>query len=282
MSTNATVREVLKWASSFLKASGKEAAAAERLLMERQQWNRTDLLLHLDQEMPLAVKKQLIEDVSEHGSGIPIQHLLGYEWFYDYPFKVTKDTLIPRPETEEIVDKCLKRNPDGKTLQVLDIGTGTGAIAITIKKERPSFSVTATDLSAHALKVAEENAEELGAAVRFKLGDLTEPVQDEQFDIILSNPPYIAENEKKFMDESVLAYEPKMALFAASNGLEIYQRLAKELPERLKAGGQIYLEIGFRQGKAVKSLFEAAFPTAEVSVEKDISGQDRLIFVQLS
>ncbi|MGE7365557.1 peptide chain release factor N(5)-glutamine methyltransferase [Desemzia incerta] len=280
MNTNSTYREVLKWASSFLEASGKEGIAAERLLMERQQWNRTDFVLHLNEEMPSDSKRQLIEDVAEHGGGRPIQHILGYEWFYDLKLKVTHDTLIPRPETEEIVDKFLQQTKQDDSLKVLDIGTGTGAIAIVAKKQRPNDDVTGTDLSPKALAVAKENAEANGVAVRFLEGDLTAPVKGEKFDVILSNPPYIGEHEKNVMDQSVLDYEPPMALFAENDGLFIYQRLAKELPRLLNPNGKIYLEIGYQQGEAVKELFQKAFPEALVQIEKDLSGLDRLISVQ--
>lgn len=279
MKINETYREVLKWASSFLETAGQEATAAEFLLRGRLNWSKTDFILHLEDLIPVETKQQFIEDVQQHSKRIPIQHILGYEWFYDYRFKVTKDTLIPRPETEEIVDKFLKRAPS-RSLTVLDIGTGTGAIAIVIKKERPQDEVTAIDLSDAALTVAKENAAHLQASVRFLAGDLTAPVKAEQFDVVISNPPYIGENEKIDMDESVLKYEPQMALFAENNGLAIYQRLAEELPAILKPDGQVFLEIGFRQGEAVKAIFQAAFPNAKVEVEKDMSGHDRLITVK--
>lgn len=281
MNTNSTYREVLKWASSFLETSGKEGIAAERLLMERQNWSRTDFVLHLNEEMPSDVKRQLLADIAEHGGGRPIQHILGYEWFYDLKFKVTHNTLIPRPETEEIVERFLQQTKTENSLKVLDIGTGTGAIAITIKKERPQYEVTATDLSAKALIVAKENADANRVAIRFMEGDLTQPVQSEKFDVILSNPPYIGEHEKDVMDQSVLDYEPSMALFAENSGLLIYQRLAEELPQMLLPNGQIYLEIGYQQGKSVKELFEKAFPHATVRVDKDLSGHDRMLFVQI-
>lgn len=279
MKIDETYREVLKWASSFLEDAGQEATAAEFLLRGRLNWSKTDFILHLENQIPVEIKRQLSEDVKQHSKGIPIQYILGYEWFYDYRFKVTKDTLIPRPETEEIVDKFLKHAPS-RSLTVLDIGTGTGAIAITIKKERPQDEVTGIDLSNAALTVSKENAAHLQADVRFLAGDLTAPVKAEQFDVVISNPPYIGENEKIDMDESVLKYEPQMALFAENNGLAIYQRLAEEIPAILKPDGQIFLEIGFRQGEAVKGIFQAAFPNAKVEVEKDMSGHDRLITVK--
>lgn len=282
MKTNATYREVLKWASSFLETCGREAAAAEVLLKERSGWTKTDIVMHLNDEMPSVQKRQLLKDISDHGAGIPIQHLLGYEWFYGLRFSVTHDTLIPRPETEEIVDKFLRQAPANRPLKILDIGTGTGAIAISIKKARPFDQVTATDLSAKALAVARENGRKLKADVRFLQGDLTEPVKKETFDVILSNPPYISEDEKVFMDQTVIAYEPKMALFAENNGLAVYQRLANELPAIVDPKGQIFLEIGFKQRPAVCEIFQEKFPDDLLSVEKDMSGHDRLLVIDRS
>ena len=278
MTINETYREVLNWASSFLEEAGQEGIAAEILLRERLEWSKTDFILQLNQLVKPEVKEQWINDVKQHSTGIPIQYIVGHEWFFEYKFKVTSNTLIPRPETEEIVDKFLKEAPE-KALKVLDIGTGTGVIGITIKKERPQDDVTAIDLSKEALLVAKENGESLHANVRFLLGDLTEPIKKEKFDIVISNPPYIGVDEKKYMDDSVLNYEPELALFAENEGLAVYQRLAKELPSILKPNGQIYLEIGFKQGSAVKALFLEAFPTADVTIEKDMSGQDRLLKV---
>ncbi|WP_414838760.1 peptide chain release factor N(5)-glutamine methyltransferase [Carnobacterium sp. TMP28] len=280
MTSNETYREVLNWASSFLEAANQEKITAEILIRERLEWSKTDFILQLDQFIPREVKKQWIKDIKEYSTGIPLQYLLGYEWFFDEKFKVTSDTLIPRPETEEIVDKFLKEQSE-KSLKVLDIGTGTGVIAITIKKKRPQDDVTAVDLSKEALAVAKENSVQLQTAIRFLLGDLTEPVKNEQFDVVISNPPYIGVDEKKYMDDSVLNYEPELALFAGNGGLAVYQRLAKELPAILKPDGQLYLEIGFKQGLVVKNLFQEAFPKADIIIEKDMSGQDRLLKVKL-
>ncbi|WP_035051931.1 peptide chain release factor N(5)-glutamine methyltransferase [Carnobacterium pleistocenium] len=282
MKSKATYREVLKWASSFLEMCKREPNAAELLLKERLNWTKTDVMMQLNEVMPSDVKHQLLQDVSNHGSGMPVQQILGYGWFYERKFKVTKDTLIPRPETEEIVDKFLKETFSDQKLSVLDIGTGSGIIGITIKKERPLFEVTATDLSSRALKVAQENAALLQAEVRFLAGDLTQPVKGETFDVILSNPPYISNDEISLMDESVLHYEPHVALFAENDGLAIYQRLAEETPAILNPGGEILLEIGFKQGERVQKIFQQAFPNAKVTIEKDMSRNDRLIRVKTS
>lgn len=282
MATNPTYQEVLHWASSFLEEHQLDGRGSERLLLERLNWSKTDLILALKIEIPTDIKKQLEKDIAALVSGEALQHVLGYEWFYERQFKVTKATLIPRPETEEIIEKFLQMQSHEKSgLTVLDIGTGSGAIAITVKKERPQDCVTAIDISEKALSVAKENAELLDADIRFLLGDLTEPVISEQFDVVISNPPYISEDEKPLVDKVVLTNEPHLALFAKKNGLAIYQRLAQELPPLMKSKGQIILEIGFKQGPAVAALFHEAFPTSQVTIEKDLTGHDRMIFVQL-
>ncbi|WP_376711471.1 peptide chain release factor N(5)-glutamine methyltransferase [Carnobacterium divergens] len=282
MAINQTYQEVLHWASSFLEEHQLDGRASERLLLERLNWNKTDLILAFKTEISTEIKKQLEKDMDALINGEALQHILGYEWFYDRQFRVTKDTLIPRPETEEIIEKFLKMNElEKERLAVLDIGTGSGAIAITVKKERPQDCVTAVDISKKALLVAKENAKLLEAEVLFLEGDLTEPVAKKQFDVVISNPPYISEEEKPLVDEVVLTNEPHLALFAKENGLAIYQRLAKELPPLMKPKGQIIVEIGFKQGKAVAALFQEAFPASHVTIEKDLTGHDRMIFVQL-
>ncbi|OJG80449.1 protein-(glutamine-N5) methyltransferase, release factor-specific [Enterococcus pallens] len=209
---------------------------------------------------------------------IPAQYILGYSDFLGHRFKVTKDTLIPRPETEELVMLCLEKNQQRQCLKVVDIGTGTGAIAISLKLARPDWQVQAVDIAEETLKVAEENASNLKASVSFYLGDVLSTISEPQ-DIIISNPPYISHSEWMLMDESVRTYEPKKALFAENDGLAIYQKIAEEAPNCLKPDGMVLLEIGFKQGSLVKEIMETAFPDKYVEVKKDLSGNDRMIVV---
>ena len=193
---------------------------------------------------------------------------------------MTKDTLIPRPETEEWLDRVLSILPKGP-LDIVDIGTGTGVLGVTIKCERPENNVTLTDISEGALLVAKENAQTLGAEVLFKQGDLLDPLKGETFDVVLCNPPYISEDEVGVMDQSVLDYEPQSALFAEDNGLAIYKRLAASIEEYLNPTGKIFLEIGYKQGESVSKLFKEAFPNAIVEVWKDFNQNDRVVAVYL-
>lgn len=272
--------EVLKWASSFLEEKGYEPYLAEYLLQERQGWSKTDLISRLRQPVEAEVLEQLQQDLAAVVKGLPAQYVIGSCEFYGYRFKVTPDTLIPRPETEELVQRCLQNNDKNRRLKVLDIGTGTGAIAISLKKEAPNWEVTAVDISSAALAVAQENSQQLATKIHFVESDLTHEVQNETFDIIISNPPYIAATEWDVMDESVREHEPKLALFAENNGLAIYQRLANEVLTISDADVKIYLEIGYQQGAAVQGVFAKTLPQKTISVQKDLFGQDRMVIIE--
>lgn len=274
-----TVREVLSGASSFLKIQGKESFAAEWLLRERMDWTKTQLIRQYSNLMSEEIKKGFLSDVQAFINGRPVQYIIGHEWFYDKKFKVTSDTLIPRPETEEWFDRYIKQLPDF-SLKVLDIGTGSGVLAISHKLQRMHDKVTAVDISTEALKIAVENASTLKADVEFFESDLTRAVKERKFDLILSNPPYISVDEKSVMDQTVLDHEPSIALFAKEDGLEIYRRLAQELPLILNEKGRIILEIGYLQGKAVEEMFVKTFPGSSVEVWKDMAGQDRVVVVK--
>lgn len=272
-----TYVEVLTRASTFLKAQGKDEHAIEYVFRARKQWSKTDLLLHLREVISPEDEAQIARDVKALLQNIPPQYLTGYEEFYGRRFQVTKATLIPRPETEELVDWCLKSEPR-EALAVTDIGTGSGAIAISLKLERPTWQVTAVDISTAALAVARENARHLKAEVEFVTSDVLRQVKQPQ-DVIISNPPYISSSEWALIDQSVREFEPKTALFAENNGLAIYQQIALQSQTCLKPAGQIFLEIGFQQGPAVKEIFQTAFPQKKVCVKKDLLGNDRMVRV---
>lgn len=273
-----TYREVLQRASSFLEAQGQSGHDILYVFLQRKQWTNTQWLLAMNDLISEADEAQVAADLAALQQHLPPQYLIGSEEFYGRRFKVTEATLIPRPETEELVQLCLTENPTSP-LHVVDIGTGTGAIAISLKKERPNWQVAAVDISEAALAVAEENAMSLSAEVAFYLGSILAPVADQQFDVIISNPPYISQTEWELMDESVRTYEPKTALFAEDDGLAIYQQLAKEAPAVLKPQGKIYLEIGFQQGPAVAALFQGVFPEKRIRVLKDMFGNPRMVVV---
>lgn len=275
-----TYREVLLRASSFLETKGLEGYAIQYLFLARKNWQKLDWLLHMDQQIPPADEVQIEADLQQLLAHRPPQYLLGYEEFYGHRFKVTEDTLIPRPETEELVALCLEQTEPAENLRVVDIGTGTGAIAVSLKLARPHWQIAAVDLSEAALAVAKENAAQLGAEVAFYQGDTLTPVRDQSWDIIVSNPPYISEQEWELMDASVRQFEPQMALFAAENGLVMYRKIADQAKKLLTPDGKIFVEIGFQQGKSVQHIFAEAFPDKKVAVIQDFSGKDRMVAVQ--
>src|SRR5690554_97647 len=232
-----TYGEVLNRASFFLEKNEKSPHLAQWLLKERFSMSLTDILIKQRQDMSEEDKLIFIKDVLDAATGKPVQYIVGHEWFYDRKFKVTPHTLIPRPETEEWFDRYIKQLPN-KSLRVLDIGTGSGVIAISHKLERKQDEVTAVDINEETLAVAKENAANLEADVIFQKSDMVKNVKG-KFDLIVSNPPYIGKDEWQEMDESVLAYEPKEALFAEEEGLFFYKELACTLPPYLNEDGMI-------------------------------------------
>lgn len=280
MTNTKTYFEVLKWASSFLENNNQEAYIAEYLLLEKNRWTKTDLLMNFKKQMPLAEYNAYKTDLEKVTLHIPVQYLIGSTEFYGRRFKVNEHTLIPRPETEELVELILKDNHQ-ENLEVVDIGTGTGIIALSLSLENPTWKVTGLDISKEALKIATRNNQALEGQVHFLESDvLSKFPKNKKIDILVSNPPYISYDEWEEMDESVREYEPKQALFAENNGLAIYEKIAKESTTVLSETGRIYLEIGYLQGESVSQIFKKAYPTKSVRVIKDLNGQDRIIEVK--
>lgn len=271
-------------AFSLLEAKNLDSGSVRLLLQHITGYSHAELLANMQTELTEEASEQFWQNVDELLTGKPVQYVIGYESFYGRRFKVDKDVLIPRPETEELIYEAMNRMKPlfGRgALKVADIGTGSGAIAITMKLECPEALVTATDISPGALTIAKENAEVLGASIRFETGDLAQPLMDGKWDIILSNPPYIGRDEAVDMTETVLSYEPHLALFAEEDGLFCYRKLAEQLPSMMNRPGLIGLEIGYLQGEAVARLFEEALPNATVEIVQDINGKDRMIFCEI-
>ncbi|WP_273129528.1 peptide chain release factor N(5)-glutamine methyltransferase [Bacillus weihaiensis] len=280
--------EALNWASSFLKEAGRDENAGELLLRHQVNMERSTLLSNLrmvlSDEQILAFEKS----VKAHVDGVPVQHLIGYEEFYGRRFKVNKEVLIPRPETEELVEGILVRARNlfkGKDqIELVDIGTGSGAIAITLSLENHSFVVRAVDIAAESIEVARENATVLGADVEFLHGDLLEPITYQKvatgrkIDILVSNPPYIPDWEIETLSTVVKDYEPLRALAGGKDGLDFYRRIITDMKEVVNPTALIAFEIGAGQGEDVKHLLQQAFPEAEVEIAYDINGKDRMVF----
>lgn len=208
-------------------------------------------------------------------SGIPVQYIVGDVDFYGITLKVNPNVLIPRFETEELVSKVIDYSKNFEKPRIVDIGTGSGAIAITLKK-KINCSVVATDISQEALNIAIENAKENDTIIDFRLGNILEPL-DGKFDIIVSNPPYISYDEE-IMDV-VKNNEPHIALYAPNDGLYYYEEMLKNISDYLNEKYLIAFEIGFSQGKAIKELSKKYLKN-EAIIEKDMQGRDRFAFIK--
>lgn len=276
-----TYYKALKWAFFLLKEKQLDEQAAEYILLERQKWTKTDLIFKERSEMPVAAWQQFQADVATLLTGQPAQYILGQAWFYDLPLKVTPATLIPRPETELLVAWLLESTPATKALRILDVGTGSGAIALAIKHELPASDVWASDISEAALAVAQENAQHLQLAIHFRQGDLLAAVDNEQFDIIISNPPYISRSETRVMDYSVKNFEPQQALYADNQGLALYQQLAQTVAAHLKPAGQLFLEFGYQQAASIREIYQQALPQATIQIKQDLAGWPRMARIKL-
>jgi release factor glutamine methyltransferase len=242
-------------------------------------WNLSsmDIILKKEVDLPADWSSRL----ARLAAGEPLQYVMGKTYFRDYLFQVSADTLIPRPETEELVDLVL--NHAHENASVLDVGTGSGCIPISLKLERPSLSVEAWDISAGALEMARQNAQSLAASVEFKQQDIFSwPASEGSWDVIVSNPPYVTEEEKKEMANHVLDFEPHLALFVPNDdALKYYEALADFALERLTPRGFLCLEINQYFGtQTVELLFSKGFQ--EVKLLKDFKGNDRMIVAQKS
>lgn len=278
------VYEALNWASSFLKEAGRDENAGELLLRHHLQMERATLLSNLRMVLSDEQIKAFTSDVKKHVEGQPVQYLIGYEEFYGRRFKVNKEVLIPRPETEELVEGILRRTsvhfPGAEKLHVVDVGTGSGAIAITLALENPRFDVSAVDIAEKSIQVAKQNAKDLGANVEWLHGDLLAPVT-RKIDILVSNPPYIPDWEIETLSPVVKDHEPMRALAGGKDGLDFYRRLINDIQCLLNNRALIAFEIGAGQGEDVKCLLEQALPEAKVEVVYDINGKDRMVFATM-
>ncbi|OYQ67599.1 peptide chain release factor N(5)-glutamine methyltransferase [Aerococcus sp. 1KP-2016] len=280
---NTTYLEVQAWASSFLDENNHEAEIAYHLMLDMADFSVSDWQIHRQDTMPSELKDAYVEAIHKVVTeNYPWQYIVGKAWFYGEDFKVTPATLIPRQETEDLVTfvfKLIKNGQIKPDAKILDIGTGTGIIAITLKTHYPNLQITATDISPEALAVAKENAQAKNTTIRFELGDLYDPVANEKFDVIISNPPYISEDETDVMSLSTLLYEPKGALFADDSGYDIYWRLFEGLNDHLTSDAHFIAEFGYKQGRHLLTRAKAMFPNLKANIIQDYTGNDRILWI---
>ncbi|MDU6724609.1 MAG: peptide chain release factor N(5)-glutamine methyltransferase [Streptococcus mitis] len=260
-----------------LIAQGEEAESLSFVYRSLKNLSFTDFVFALQQEVTEEEKEFVEEIYKKLANHIPAQYIIGHAEFFGMQLKVDERVLIPRPETEELVELILAENSE-ENLKVLDIGTGSGAIALALAKNRLNWSVTAADISQDALDLASENAKNQKLNIFFKKSDCFAEIS-EKYDIIVSNPPYISREDESEVGLNVLHSEPHLALFADEDGLAIYRRIAEDAKAYLKDGGKIYLEIGYKQGQSVPELFRKNLPEKRVRTLKDQFGQDRMVVV---
>jgi release factor glutamine methyltransferase len=275
------VGELLRWTTGHFGGRGIESARldAECLLAEALGSDRLRLYLEFDKPVEAAERARFRELVRRRADErVPVAQILGRKEFWSLALRVTKDVLVPRPETETLVAAALERLPEREgDYRVLDLGTGSGAVALALAHERPQARVLATDVCAAALAVARANAQELGLAgrVRFAQGDLFEPTAGERFDLVVSNPPYVAEGDAASLAPE-LGHEPARALFAGPDGLAVLRPLVDQAPGHLAPGGALALELAPDQAPAVARACAEAGLT-DVRVTHDLARRPRVV-----
>ena len=281
-----TVLRLLNWTTEFFKKRGSDTARldAEVLLAHARDCSRIELYTAFEEEPGEQERAAFRELVRRRGEGTPVAQLVGYTEFYSLRLRVDEHTLIPRPETEhlviEAIDCAKQMSVDGRRLEVADVGTGTGAIAIAFAIHQPDAHVTAIDLSAEALEIAKWNAShhDVDSRIDFVQSDLLEAINEPQkFDLICSNPPYVSETEYAELDPSVRDFEPKSALVAGEDGTEVIKRLLAESYDRLNPGGRLIIELSPMIADACEDLAEQVSELGDARFIKDLAGHRRIL-----
>lgn len=267
--------ETISQLEKNLQEIGEDPENLTYVFRELKSWSLLDFILHQNKEVTESDQKileSIMAQLEDHRSP---QYITGKAYFRDLELAVDERVLIPRPETEELVDLVLKENSKAD-LRVLDIGTGSGAIAISLKSARPDWQVTASDISQGALQLAEENSKLNQVSLDFVESDVFGQITG-TFDVIVSNPPYIAYGDKDEVGMNVLASEPHLALFADEDGFAIYRQIIEGAGEHLSENGKLYFEIGYKQGDGLRALLSKHFPQKRIRVLEDIFGKDRKV-----
>ena len=280
-----TILKLIKWTADYLSKKGILSARldAELMLAYLLKTDRTHLYMNFDQPLnkdELTSFKKLLERRAKHE---PLQYITGFQEFWSLPFKVSPSVLIPRPETELLVEESIrelsKRFSKSDLIEILDIGTGSGALAAALASELKGAHVTGVDISPAAVKLAQENikANDLSSSVSIMEGDLFEPVSDKQFNLIVSNPPYIPHSDINGLQPEVTRFEPLSALDGGDDGLDYYRRIIPESIKHLTPGGWLMLEHGIGQSGDIISIFKETDAFTDIASINDLAGIDRVV-----
>jgi len=277
-----TVLEMIRWTTDYLAGKGirEPRLNAEILLAGVLGLKRLDLYLQFDRPLQPSELDEYRARLKRRARHEPLQYIAGYADFRELRLKVDRRVLIPRPETEVLVGEVLAWAKRHDAATALDIGTGSGAIALSLATEGAFERVVAVDLSPDALDVARENAAARGATVELREGSLFDAVAGERFDVVVSNPPYVGEREREGLDAEVRDWEPAAALFAGTDGLDLIAELVSRAPDHLTDGALLALEIGEAQAPAVTGLIRATGRFGEPRVRRDLAGRDRIVLAE--
>lgn len=278
-----TVRELIRQSEAMLDDKDKDCNVAKVLFYHLANKEPHQLYLMMDEEVDEDLYKAFQAGMKRYMNGEPIQYIKGKETFFSRDFIVNENVLIPRYETEELVENILYRIDDYfedyDTIDLCDVGTGSGAIAISLALEEAKLNVTATDISEDALKVAKLNAKELGANIEFYQGDMLQPLIDRHIkvDIFVSNPPYIPSNQD--IESVVKDNEPHVALFGGNDGLYFYRKIFERAKYVIKDRALLAFEMGFDQRQLMEEALAYYFPNIPYEIIKDMNGKDRMLFI---
>ncbi len=256
---------------------GPPRMAAESLLMHVLGCDRAAIYAHPERELAADEWARFHAAIEQRAAGKPLQYITGHQEFFGLDFKVTPAVLIPRPETEHLVEAAIEKARPWERPRILDVGTGSGCIAISIAHALPQARMTAVDISSEALQVARDNSKRLGVWVRFTESDLLEAVQVEKFDLVVSNPPYVGRSEADKVQREVREHEPDVAVFGGDEGLDVYRRLIPQAWNALTDGGWLLMEIGYSIEQPVRELLAE---WAEVSAIADLQGISRVVLAR--
>ena len=277
-----TYQQLLKLGRKNARHFHLEEEGIRLLVLELSGLDGATFLANIDKEVPQPIEKKILSAFDEYYSGRPVQHIIGYTYFFGYQVIVNGDVLIPRPETEELIGYVLATYDQefkGQNVVVADIGTGSGNIALALAKEEPKMEVYATDISPSAIEVAKQNALNNEAKITFMQGNMLDPIIEAglKLDILVSNPPYIPDSE--YVEPVVKDYEPHVALFGGDDGLKFYQMIFEKAHLVLKPHAVMAFEHSHTKGAEMLALAHTYFPNAKAEVIKDLNGKDRFLIV---
>lgn len=278
-----TYQELLRKAEKRIKKVGLEVDVAKFLLMHYANLEVHDLYMKLEDN----IEDEMIISAFESGLAlyiddkVPLQYITGIQPFYGYDFKVGRGVFIPRWETEELVERLIIHIDtyyEGESFKIVDLGTGSGCISVTLAKEVENSKVFATEISEDAYKIAQNNNERLNANVTILKGSLFEPLKNEKFNVIVSNPPYIPDGEAVGI---TVVHEPSVALYGGVEGLDFYERIISEARNHILPGGLIAFEHAYNKNDELRAIAKKYFPNATINQYKDASGRDRFTFIEV-